>query len=49
MKRALVVDNNEFYRKVLSDLLVEEGYQVAQAADGLAALEEAAANRPDRS
>lgn len=47
MKRALVVDNNEFYRKVLSDLLVEEGYQVAQAADGLAALEEAAANRPD--
>ena len=38
MKRALVVDNNEFYRKVLTDLLVEEGYDVAQASDGLAAL-----------
>ncbi len=47
MKRALVVDNNEFYRRVLTDLLVEEGYDVVQAADGLAALEEAKSRRPD--
>ena len=47
MKRALVIDNNEFYRKVLTDLLIEEGYDVAQAADGLAALQEAKNRRPD--
>ena len=47
MKRALVVDNNEFYRKVLTDLLIEEGYDVAQASDGLAALQEAKNRRPD--
>ena len=47
MKKALVVDNNEFYRRVLSDLLAEEGYEVSQAADGLTALQEAEARRPD--
>jgi PAS domain S-box-containing protein len=46
-KTALVVDNNEFYRTVLQDLLEEEGYDVRTAVDGMCALREAAASPPD--
>ena len=47
MPNALVVDNNEFYVKVLGDFLEEEGYQVATARDGIAALRAVAERRPD--
>jgi PAS domain S-box-containing protein len=47
MKKALVVDNNEFYLQVLEDFLREEGYQVTLARDGLAALRLAEQEPPD--
>jgi len=47
MPHALVVDNNEFYVKVLGDFLREEGYDVVTARDGIAALRAVAERRPD--
>ena len=47
MKRALVVDNNEFYLKVLADFLREESYDVTLARDGLAGLRSASTEPPD--
>lgn len=47
MRHALVVDNNEFYLKVLGDFLREEEYSVATARDGIAALRAVVERRPD--
>jgi len=37
--RILIVDNNAFYRQVLGDFFIGEGYEVSVAADGVQALE----------
>jgi CheY-like chemotaxis protein len=42
----LVVDDDPFIRDVLAELLAEEGYPVATAADGAEALRFVAATRP---
>ncbi len=46
--RVLVVDNDESIRTVVAEALRDEGYQVAQAADGGAALALLADWPPDR-
>jgi len=38
-KQVLVVDNDVFYRELLSDILQEAGYRVKKASDGLQGLE----------
>ena len=45
--RILVADDNEDGREMLAYLLTAEGHTVAQAADGLAAVDIAATFRPD--
>lgn len=45
--RVLVVEDDPNVRRDVADVLVEEGYEVEQAADGFAALERARARRPD--
>lgn len=45
--RLLVVDDDDAVRRSLAHALVRDGYEVAVAADGLAALESLAANRQD--
>ena len=47
MRHALVVDNNDFYRKVLSEFLGTEGYRVSAVEDGRAALDCLGRERPD--
>jgi len=46
-KRVLVVDDDADNRDFLVELLTSEGYEVAAASDGIKALEEARAMRPD--
>ncbi|MDN5856691.1 MAG: response regulator, partial [Actinomycetia bacterium] len=46
-RRVLVVDDDERVRTVVSWQLEADGYAVAQAADGAAALEQIASDRPD--
>jgi signal transduction histidine kinase len=45
--KILVVDDDEKSRRLLSDLLEVQGYQIEQAADGRSALEKAATCSPD--
>jgi two-component system KDP operon response regulator KdpE len=45
--RILVVDDEPGVRDALSDILIRRGYQVRTAANGMAALEAVAAERPD--
>ena len=45
--RVLVVEDDPNVRRDVADVLVEEGYEVEQAAHGLEALERARASRPD--
>lgn len=45
--RILLVDNDRFILQAVGDLLREAGYAVETAADGLEALEQIAATRPD--
>ena len=45
--RVLVVDDDESIREFIVGVLEDEGYTVAAAADGLAALDQAAAQPPD--
>ena len=45
--RILVVDDEPAIRDVLAQYLRSEGFDVTEAADGLAALERAQADRPD--
>jgi CheY-like chemotaxis protein len=46
-RSALVVDDEEFARKVLTQVLEKEGWNVIQAENGLMALERIAQQRPD--
>jgi len=45
--RVLVVDDDESIREFIVGVLEDEGYTVAAAPDGLAALDRAAAQPPD--
>ena len=47
MKRFLVVEDDADVRALLAEVLAGEGFAVRAAADGLAALEAAAAEPPD--
>ncbi|TFG58659.1 MAG: response regulator, partial [Deltaproteobacteria bacterium] len=47
MKRILVVDDEENIRELYRDELVEEGYEVELATDGLDALRKFDSFRPD--
>mgnify|MGYP001765164223 CR=1 FL=1 len=47
MKKILVVDDEENIRELYRDELVEEGYEVELAEDGLQALEKFDSFRPD--
>ena len=46
-KRVLIVDDEADVREFVQVALEEDGYQLAFAADGNEALEQAAAERPD--
>ncbi len=46
-KLVLIVDDEHYIVDLLAELLEEEGYGVARAYDGLAALEEVGRTRPD--
>jgi len=46
-RSALVVDDEEFARKILAQILEKEGWNVIQAENGLIALEQIAKRRPD--
>lgn len=39
MKKCLIADNNQFYLEFFADLMIEYGYDVKKASDGLEALE----------
>jgi len=45
--KILIVDDDADALTVLSDLLIEHGYDIATAADGVEALETAAKEKPD--
>lgn len=47
MRRVLIVDDDEGIRQFVATALSEEGYEVAEAADGKEALARAEAVRPD--
>lgn len=47
MKRILVVDDEPELRRIFAEVLSDEGYAVTLAGDGRAALDRAAAERPD--
>ena len=46
-KRALVVDNDRFYVEFLSEILGQEGYEIAKAYDGMEAMEFLEQEPPD--
>jgi signal transduction histidine kinase len=46
-KRALVVDNDKFCVELLSDILIQAGYEVDKAYDGLEAMDALRRARPD--
>ncbi len=46
-RTVLVVDDDDFVRGLLSGSLAQAGFRVVEAADGAAALEVAASERPD--
>lgn len=47
MPKALLADNNQFYRNLLGDLLESMGFSVLRTSDGMEALEAAKAEEPD--
>jgi DNA-binding response OmpR family regulator len=47
MKRVLIVEDDDHLRRVLRTLLEAEGFEVAEAADGLAGMEAAGSSPPD--
>ena len=47
MKKILLVEDQEFLMKALSDTLVREGFEVLKAYDGAEGLEMAKKNQPD--
>ncbi len=47
MSRALIIDDEQQMRRLLSMLLKARGYEVCEAADGQLGLQEAAFHRPD--
>ena len=47
MKRVLIVEDDDHLRRVLRTLMEAEGFEVEEAADGLAGLEAAGASPPD--
>lgn len=46
-KKILVVDDTEFFRRYISDLLIEQGYRVIEAKNGQQALMEVEHEKPD--
>ena len=47
MSKVLVVDDNQFMRKRISKVLVDQGYEVVEAEDGDEAIEVYQSARPD--
>jgi DNA-binding response OmpR family regulator len=47
MKRILIVDDEEHFRKMVVMMLKKEGYETSEADNGLSAFELAKANLPD--
>lgn len=47
MAHILVVDDDPAIRQLVVDVLVDDGHEVAQATDGLAALEQVRGSSPD--
>lgn len=45
--RVLIVDDDQFVRDVLRDVLAPGGYECSEACDGIEALERVRADRPD--
>ena len=45
--RILVVDDSAYARRILTAMLVEEGYEVSEASSGMSALESYFLSRPD--
>jgi two-component system chemotaxis response regulator CheY len=46
-KRILIVDDDRFVRTTLRDVLVDSGYELEEASDGIAALEAVDRFKPD--
>ncbi len=46
-RSVIIADNNEFYRRVLSDFFREQGFDVRTARDGMQALEQLEQSPPD--
>ena len=47
MKKVLVVDDSEFMRMVLKNILKEENYQIIETSDGTEAIEQFKVEKPD--
>lgn len=47
MTKILIVDDSQFMRKILKDILSPEGYEVLEAGNGKEALEKFEAEKPD--
>ena len=47
MKRVLIVDDSEFMRMVLKNILKEQGYQIIETSDGSEAIEQFKVEKPD--
>ena len=47
MSKVLVVDDNQFMRKRISKVLVDQGYEVVEAEDGDEAIEVYQSSKPD--
>jgi len=47
MKRVLIIEDDPSLREVIAELLVDMGYEVGQARNGLEGLDEASHHRPD--
>ena len=47
MKKVLVVDDSEFMRMVLKNILKEQGYKIIETSDGTQAIEQFKVEKPD--
>ena len=47
MKKVLVVDDSEFMRMVLKNILKEQGYEIIETSDGTSAIEQFKVEKPD--
>ena len=47
MKKVLVVDDSEFMRQVLKNILKDEGYEIIETGDGEEAVEQFKVEKPD--